>query len=156
MRTWTAEQVALLGTDTDRAIGKRLELSAQIVTQGRRRHGIPAFRQDSLPKGAWKIVRNAERLGKAPDSVLADELGISIKSVQSARRARGIPAFVERAGWDGYEHLLGRMPDLQIAELRGVTRATVACARKVRGIPAYRSTKPTWRRKRNNHSQDSA
>lgn len=42
---WTAEAVALLGTDTDKAIAQQLGVSRAAVTQARKRRVIPTFRR---------------------------------------------------------------------------------------------------------------
>lgn len=45
---WTAEAVALLGTDTDEAIAQRLGVGRVAVAQARSRRGIPPYRPERL------------------------------------------------------------------------------------------------------------
>lgn len=144
---WSAEHIALLGTDADGAIADRIGRTAREVFAMRKAQGIPAYRQDLAHKGAWTVPENVTRLGKAPDSVLAAELGLSNKSVQAARKARGIPPFVDRAGWDGFEGMLGKVPDPLIARIRGISRAAVAAARKARGIKSFRAARKAGEQK---------
>jgi hypothetical protein len=41
--TWTDEEVALLGTASDRAVAKRLGIGVHLVETQRKRLGIPAY-----------------------------------------------------------------------------------------------------------------
>lgn len=55
-KPWTSAEVALLGTDTDRAIGMRLGLTRDAVQKQRRQRGIPAI-GDRRPRiKTWGMI----------------------------------------------------------------------------------------------------
>jgi hypothetical protein len=67
-RNWSDEEIALLGTDTDRAIAQRLGIRRNVVKHKRERMGIARLRE---PWEEQKVILLATR----PDSQLAPELG---------------------------------------------------------------------------------
>ena len=55
-KPWTSAEVALLGTDTDRAIGTRLGLTREAVQKQRRLRGIPALLDRPLRIKSWGAI----------------------------------------------------------------------------------------------------
>ncbi|MEM6331597.1 MAG: hypothetical protein AAF790_15300 [Planctomycetota bacterium] len=89
MPKWTDEEKALLGTDTDAAIGEKIGRNQHAVTVQRTKLGIPAFQTRTYE---WSAKEDA-RLGMASDAAIADELGVSRPTVLKRRQALGIPSF---------------------------------------------------------------
>ena len=87
-RHWTDEEIALLGTDTDRAIANRLGLPKKVVTNERERLGIPGLSQ------RWKEHEIA-LLGTAPDSEARTPSWENLRRPSGRKREQlGIPAFL--------------------------------------------------------------
>lgn len=104
--SWTEEQIALLGTDTDKAIAEKLGKKANVVAQNRIKRGIPPKDSKRSQKNVWDKTNEIE-LGKLPDSVIAEKLGISVSSVTLARQRRGITSFAKSQDktWDNVKDL---------------------------------------------------
>lgn len=90
---WSPSEDALLGTDTDEAIARRLGRSQNSVMIRRRALGIPAAIASRGRRGEWTDAALA-LLGKVPDRVVAARVGVSVTAVFSKRRTLGIPAFM--------------------------------------------------------------
>lgn len=86
---WTRGRVALLGTDTDKEVARRLGISRPCVTGERRRRGIEPFTAPAA-KVVWTpaMVRH---LGKISDRRVAAKFGIDEGTVRKERNRRGIP-----------------------------------------------------------------
>jgi hypothetical protein len=128
-RLWTNAEIALLGTDTDRAIARTLGLPMNIVRNERQRLGISALSQ------RWKEHEIA-LLGTARDSEVAHKLGKSASAVLQKRDQLGIPSFLNR--WTDEEiALIGTASNSEVARKLGRTKKCVQTKRKKLGIPAF-------------------
>ena len=87
--TWTAAELALLGTDTDRAIGERIGRTTRAVETQRALHGIAPH---VMHRREWSRAELALR-GKMTDRALAEQMGVAYATVYLSRRKAGIPAF---------------------------------------------------------------
>jgi hypothetical protein len=89
---WTRDKIALLGTDGDRVIARRLGVSVPTVAIKRTQVGIRSFypqRRIRWTKGMVAL------LGKVTDWKIARKYKMSQESVARDRRKRGIPPCVE-------------------------------------------------------------
>ncbi len=87
---WTPTRRALLGTDVDGAVARRLGITRGRVCGKRNRLGIPPF-QPRHPKVVWTRAM-VRQLGRISDRRLADRFGIGEDTVRWERQRRGIPA----------------------------------------------------------------
>src|SRR5205085_2650098 len=89
---WTPDQVALLGTDHDEAIAKKLGRSRSAVTTQRTSRKIPAY--SGWPGGGpgWTDEEIA-LLGTAADAAVAKQVGRTPGAVAQKRAVLGVPAF---------------------------------------------------------------
>ena len=94
---WTADQVALLGTDHDEAIAKRIGRSPGAVTSKRVGLKIPAYSGHAGGGREWSAAE-AALLGTDRDAVVAAKLGRTVRAVASKRTALNVPA---ASGWRG-------------------------------------------------------
>jgi hypothetical protein len=129
-RPWTAEETALLGTDTDRAIAERLGIPRRAVTQERVRLRIPGISQH------WNAQETA-LLGTAPDSRLAARIGKSASAIRQRRDRLGIPAFRVVQWTDEMIRLLGTAGDAEIGSRLGISSTCVQRKRERLRIPAF-------------------
>ena len=129
-RKWTEEELALIGTDSDKAVAKALGLPVNVVQYKRETLGI------SLLAQRWKKEEIA-LLGTAPDSQLARTLGKSSSAVQRKREKLGIPAFVEKPWTEAEIALLGRASDPEVGRKLGRPASCINAKRKQLGIPAF-------------------
>ena len=90
--SWTAEEDALLGTDTDRAIAAKTGRSLDMVFIRRQRLKIP---HDSAYPPRWKPDED-RLLGTAPDKEIADRLNRSEAAVIASRQHLRIRKFLEK------------------------------------------------------------
>lgn len=104
---WTDEQIALLGTDTDKAIATLLGKKQNSVAHNRIKRGIPPKDPKRSQKNVWEKTEEEDSLGKLPDSVIAERLGIAIASVTLARQRRGIPSYTDshKTNWENLKNL---------------------------------------------------
>jgi hypothetical protein len=138
---WTAEQLALLGTDHDEAVAKRLGRTLSAVTSKRVALKVPAF--SGWPGGGrgW-MEEELALLGTMPDAELAERIDRTPGSVAQKREALGVPP---HSGWRGggrawtagEEALLGTDRDSAVAAKIGRSPNAVALRRKALGIPAF-------------------
>ncbi len=85
---WTKQEIALLGTDTDRAIGEQLGLSDTTVQAKRASLGIPHIER-------WS-PEQLDLLGQYSDGTVAKMLGMNTMKVKSMRRFKKIVSFTAR------------------------------------------------------------
>lgn len=90
--SWTPEQVAMLGTDTDIKVAEKIGKSRATVVKARQARGIPPFSTHLQPKFVWTAEAVA-MLGKMRDSALAKLLKVTPSNVAAARRTRSIPRY---------------------------------------------------------------
>ena len=88
-RPWTAEELALLGTDTDAAVARRIGRTQTAVYMQRRKLGLAP----GIPHTRTWTKAELRLLGKHSDAEVASRLGVSRKHVLEMRRRRGVPAF---------------------------------------------------------------
>jgi hypothetical protein len=129
-RKWTDEEIALLGTDTDRAIARALGVPIKHVTNERVRRGISCLAE------RWKPGQ-IELLGTAPDAELARKFGKSSSVVWRKREQLGIPVYHEKP-WTAEEiALIGTASDPEVARQIGRPPSCVQSKRDRLGIPAF-------------------
>jgi hypothetical protein len=138
---WTGEQLALLGTDHDEAVAKRIGRTLSAVTSRRVALKVPAF--SAWPGGGrgWTDEELA-LLGTMSDTELAGRLDRTPGAVAQKRQALGVPA---HSGWRGggrawtaeEEALLGTDRDSAVAARLGRSPNAVALRRKALGVPAF-------------------
>ena len=92
---WTLDEVALLGTDHDEAIAKKLGRTPSAVTTQRVTRKIPAF--SGWPGGgpAW-TPEEVALLGTDTDEAVAKTIGRTPSAVAQRRAALKIPTFRDR------------------------------------------------------------
>ncbi|HEY0076827.1 MAG TPA: hypothetical protein VGB77_22275 [Abditibacteriaceae bacterium] len=140
---WTKEEEALLGTQSDAQIAKRLGLTPYIVMCRRRRLNIPPWQESRTQDEMAQLKeRYQASLGKIPDAEIVRRASVSKLTVRRWRQQMNI-APAGQAGakvkrWTGEtEKLLGTMPDHKLAEQLGIPRGTVQSRRLALGIGPY-------------------
>jgi hypothetical protein len=124
---WSDEDIALLGTKSDKEVGKVLGLPEHVVVYKRRSLGIEANVLEP-----WKDDEIA-LLGTDIDSEVARRLGRSLLSVRTKRFRLGIPP--STTCWTDEEiALLGSDTDREIARRLGKHERTIRKKRKELGI----------------------
>lgn len=122
------EDIALLGTRSDKAVGKVLGLAEHVVVHKRRGLGIEASVLEP-----WKEHEIA-LLGTDIDSEVARRSGRSLSAVRTKRLRLGIPA--STSSWTDEEiALLGSDTDREIARRLGKHERTIRRKREALGIP---------------------
>jgi hypothetical protein len=96
-RQFTAREIALLGTDSDAAIAKRLRRHEAIVGRKRRQLGIPSARDRAGKTHRRWTQREIAQLGRASDARVAAKVGRSADCVCHKRSSLGIPAFPRKS-----------------------------------------------------------
>ena len=138
-RPWKEEEIKLVGTDTDRAIAKRLGRSLASVLNMRRKVGI-----EYRSSNAWRAEEDAI-LGKVADAEAARRLGRSRGAVAHRRRRLGmILVHMEKPRpWTAAEEaLLGTDTDAAIAKRIGRTAHSVRAKRFATGVQTRRPGRP--------------
>lgn len=130
----TPEQIALLGTGTDREVAQKCGLSLSTVVYARRYRNIPR-----VPE-CWKWKpKDLSALGVIPDAVLAKQYGVSTSTVTTRRKELNIASPPRQGAWTASElTLLGTMPDKDVAQAIGRTAKAVAKQRVQKGIMPFR------------------
>lgn len=83
---WTLEMDAMLGTDFDSTIGKKLGLSAYQVDRRRKELGIPGYKHK---KHKWSKEDDA-LLGTMPIKAISEKLGVPSSQVQKRIKEIGV------------------------------------------------------------------
>ena len=91
-REWTPAQLALLGTDHDDAIARRLGRTRAAVSSQRRLRKVPAFAGWAGGGPGWNAAEVA-LLGTRPDAEVALRIGRTVKAVQAQRAKKKVAAF---------------------------------------------------------------
>jgi hypothetical protein len=151
---WTRRQIAMLGTISDAALSRKLDLSIDTVLKKRRKLGIPASRPAKSINWTPDVIAS---LGKIPDGEVARIHGMNILSVYKKRVALGIRCYARKSKtwhyWTKKEiALLGKMPDGDVALRTGINKASVAWKRCKLKIPPFTQKRPKklltdWTRK---------
>jgi hypothetical protein len=92
---WTTEEDALLGTDHDEAIARRIGRSASAVTTRRVKRKIPAFSGWTCGAPSWTAEELA-LLGTDHDEAIAQRIGRTAGAVGQKRRELRINVFRDR------------------------------------------------------------
>jgi hypothetical protein len=129
-RKWTEEELALIGTDSDKAVAQALGMPLNVVKQKRDKLGI------SLLAQRWKEHEIA-LLGTAPDSELARTLGKPTSVIWRKREKLGIPAFVLKPWAEAEIALLGTESDPEVGRRLGRPAHVIQAKRERLGIPAF-------------------
>jgi hypothetical protein len=91
-RHWTPAEDALLGTDTDATVARRIGRTPVAVMLRRRNRGIPAAMAARGRRGVWTDEAVA-LLGRVPDCEIAALVGVTADAVAHRRRSLGIPLY---------------------------------------------------------------
>ena len=136
---YTPDVIATFGTDTDRAIAKKLGVSKEAVKKKRQRAGIPQHTgTESQSIDALFTPEVIELLGVLSDCKIADQLGCDSESVRARRVALGIEPVIKITKLPSEAFvLLGTMPDRQIAKKFSVGINAVGNKRRSLGIPKF-------------------
>jgi hypothetical protein len=92
---WTAAEEALLGTDHDDVIAKKIGRSESAVTSRRVRRKIPAFSGWTCG-GPSRTAEELARLGTDHDEVIAGRIGRTVGAVTQMRLALEVKVFRDR------------------------------------------------------------
>lgn len=84
-RPWSAEEIAILGSESDEVVARRLSRSVSAVVTKRCHLGIPAF-------GRYWNAKREKFLGTDTDQAVAEYLGITRSAVMNHRMHLRIPA----------------------------------------------------------------
>ena len=133
-REWTPAQLALVSTDHDEAVAKKLGRSRTAVTAKRLELNRPAY--SGWPGGApgW-TAEEIELLGTGTDAAVATKIGRTAQAVSQKREKLNVAPF--RRAWTEEVALLGTDHDAVIAQTLGRTRNAVTLQRTLRKIPAH-------------------
>jgi len=144
---WTPQQLALLGTVSDRRVGEAIGVSLYAVARKRNSLGITA----SSPKPRRRIwtKRQLALLGKIPDGQVSAITGACTPAIIALRARLGIAAFVRKEAWRKFTAkeiaLLGTKSDGVLARRWGTTTGVISSRRIKLGIPSYRAQNFTMR-----------
>jgi hypothetical protein len=129
-RKWKEEELALIGTDSDKAVANALGLPVSVVKQKRDSLGI------SLLARRWNEEQIA-LLGTAADRQLARTLRKSPSAIQRQREKLGIPAFDPKPWTQAEIALIGTASDPEVGRKLGRAAACVQAKRMLLEIPAF-------------------
>jgi hypothetical protein len=141
---WTRGQIAKLGTISDAALSRKLDLHVSTVLKKRQKLGIPASRPPKFINWTPDVIA---LLGKVPDGEVAGIYGMNILSVHKKRVALGIRCYARKSKtwhyWTKKEiALLGKMPDGDVALKTGIHKASVFWKRCKLEIPSFTQKRP--------------
>ena len=127
---WSDEDVALLGTKSDKSVGEILGLPQHVVVYKRKSLGIEASVLEPWPDDEIRL------LGTATDREVARTLGRSLSSVRTKRSRLRIPALT--SSWTDEEiAVLGTDTDREIGRRLGKYPGTIQKKREALGIPPF-------------------
>ncbi|MEN9358705.1 MAG: hypothetical protein RL095_240 [Verrucomicrobiota bacterium] len=125
------EQLAALGTETDKTLGELWGVPHYTIYNYRKRHGIAARPRDE----AWKLPPEFEHLlGNTSDKQIARLAGVSKNLIKEHRYRHNIAA---KPKWQPSAESIAQMgvlSDVEIAQREGVLPASVTQYRRRRGI----------------------
>lgn len=144
-RTWTAEEVAMLGAEPDSAVAESLGISVSCVAMKRKVLGIPPLHTPPTPVD-WTRERLA-LLGTIPDLEVARRLGTTPLTVRKKRERHGIPPLVQKGRMyertPELEQLL-ELPDREIRRRTAMSQTTIYKLRAEYEAPAPRRESSRW------------
>jgi hypothetical protein len=129
-RQWTEHELAMIGTDSDRAVADALGLPINVVRAKRQSMGIPLLAK------RWTEDEIA-LIGTTSDSELGRRIGKSQTVVTRKRHQLGIPRFGVKPWTDAEITLLGTANDHDIARQIGRHPSCVYEKREELGIPSF-------------------
>ena len=151
---WTRKHIAMLGTISDAALARKLDLTVGTVLNKRQKLGIPASRPAKFLNWTPAVIAT---LGKLPDGEVARINDMNILSVHKKRTSLGIQCYARKSkSWHYWTKkeiaLLGKMPDGDVALRTGINKASVAWKRCKLEIPPFTQKRPKklltdWTRK---------
>lgn len=142
---WTPETVALLGTQSERQIAKRLGISAASVHNKRRELGIRSYRPPQE-----RITWTAEMLallGAVPDRVIARRFQMTNESVKHKRDELGLAPHQQKSRTIARTRVLATILKLPNRELRsryGIGKGTALKLRREFGLPTPDARNGRW------------
>jgi hypothetical protein len=139
---WTPENVALLGTDTDRAISEKLSVPLHKVMAKRQSSNIDSYNKSAKRK-VWTPEMDNVVL-QLPVSQAAIQLDMTVTTVNRRRKALcKNHDFFEQIAWtEDMDKLLGTAPDINIAYDLQISSQSVSTRRRSLGVKSYKhSTK---------------
>jgi hypothetical protein len=136
-RPWSAKEVALLGTDSDAAVARKLNRPTGAVALKRRRKGIKI----KPVKRRW-TPHEISLLGTMSDAEVARQLNRTPNSVLSKRTDSQIPAGCYRRWTPDEDMLLGTLCDEDVARQLGRELLGVRMRRIRLHIPVWKGTTP--------------
>lgn len=150
MKTWTDEMLALLGTESDNALGDRWDMSRMTVARKRQSLAIASY---DLKRGGFQretlfrwSPENLALIGQESGATVARRLGISRRAVYLMRLRQGL-APAKRAPRvytlpPEAVPLLGKVRDAELAHRFGIPDDLVYRERKRREIPKLQVEQP--------------
>lgn len=141
MHTWKEKELELLGTMSDGALARKLNIPRVQVCHQRRRLDIAPFDRKGTIRWTKDII---DQLGQQPDQELARRWKIPQRDVTKKRESLGIAECKSAARhWSKKElKLLGTMLDTELAEQLGISATLVGKKRAELKIPALKSSGP--------------
>ena len=141
---WTRRQIAMLGTISDAALSRKLDLSIGTVLKKRQKLGIPASRPAKSINWTPDVIA---LLGKIPDSEVAIIYDMNVLTVYKKRVDLGIRCYARKSkAWHYWTKkeiaLLGKMPDGDVALRTGINKASVYWKRCKLKIPSFTQKRP--------------
>ena len=143
---WTRAKIALLGTNLDGVIARRLGVTRSAVALKRAQLGIKSF----YPQRRIRWTKEmAALLGKITDWKISSRYHISRGSVARERRKRGIPPFIDTRPVKRTPKLkpILSLPGRVISRSYNISSNTVANLRRELGVPPVERW-PTKRRQK--------
>ena len=140
--TFSPRMIALLGTQSDRALARKFHCSVITIRNRRKRLGIPTF--TGRVSYRWNDA-SIRLLGTLPDAKLAAKLGIGEAVVQVKRSSLRIEPFrkLTKVEWSpAMQQVVGTMSDRMAAEVLGLRKQDVTYMRVKMGVQAH-SWRPT-------------
>src|SRR5687768_15576548 len=140
-RPWSKEQDKLLGTATDKEVGRIVGRHPSNVAARRRELGMPVFRSrpDLAPprRGAPWTEEEKRLLGTLPDGMLARRMERTFYGVKARRHTKFRKPRLPQPWTAKEDKRLGTTSDAEIARLFLRDQADVRARRQQLGIPVF-------------------
>lgn len=150
MKAWTDEMLALLGTESDTALGDRWAMSRMTVARKRQSLEIAPYDLKQAGFNGETLFRwspeSLALIGEEPDATVAKKLGINRRAVYKMRTSLAL-APAKRAPRSHVLPpdalpLLGEVRDSELAHRFGIPDDLVYRERKRRNIPKLKTEQP--------------
>jgi len=141
---WTRKQIAMLGTMSDAALSRKLDIAIITVLKKRQQLGIAPSRPAKSINWTPDLIAS---LGNMPDHQIAKIYDLNMVSVRKKRVDFGIRCYARTSkSWHHWTKeeiaLLGKMPDREVARRTGINKASVAWKRGKLKIPSFTQKRP--------------